>query len=104
MLVSALGRLDAAIDDVVDYIEEACDLLELYGIESPTKHVVEQCRIFVQAVEFALKAAMAAQPPVPIVMAAAFSSSRRTRPRVVNSMWIRPSNCSRYCSRSCNCR
>ena len=44
-------ELTTALDDVVDYIEEASDLLGLYGIESTTKHVVEQCRIFVQAVE-----------------------------------------------------
>jgi uncharacterized protein len=44
-------ELTTAIDDVVDYIEEASDLLELYGIESTTKHAVEQCRIMVQAVE-----------------------------------------------------
>jgi uncharacterized protein len=44
-------ELTTAIDDVVDYIEEASDLLELYGIESTTKHVVDQCRIMVQAVE-----------------------------------------------------
>jgi uncharacterized protein len=44
-------ELTTAIDDVVDYIEEASDLLELYGIESTTKHAVEQCRILVEAVE-----------------------------------------------------
>jgi uncharacterized protein len=44
-------ELTTAIDDVVDYIEEASDLLELYGIESTTKHAVEQCRIMVGAVE-----------------------------------------------------
>jgi predicted phosphate transport protein (TIGR00153 family) len=44
-------ELTTAIDDVVDYIEEASDLLELYGVEAATKHVVEQCRILVQAVE-----------------------------------------------------
>jgi predicted phosphate transport protein (TIGR00153 family) len=44
-------ELTTAIDDVVDYIEEASDLLELYGVESATKHAVEQCRILVQAVE-----------------------------------------------------
>ncbi len=42
-------QLAVAIDDVVDYIEEASDLLELYGIESPTRHAVEQCRILVAA-------------------------------------------------------
>ena len=44
-------ELTTAIDDVVDYIEEASDLLELYGVESATKHVVEQCRILIRAVE-----------------------------------------------------
>ena len=44
-------ELTTAIDDVVDYIDEASDLLGLYGIESTTKHAVEQCRILVQAVE-----------------------------------------------------
>lgn len=44
-------ELTTAIDDVVDFIEEASDLLELYGIESTTKHAVEQCRILVLAVE-----------------------------------------------------
>jgi uncharacterized protein len=43
--------LATALDDVVDHIDEACDLLELYGVESPTKHALEQCRILVGAVE-----------------------------------------------------
>jgi uncharacterized protein len=42
--------LATALDDVVDHIDEACDLLELYGVESPTKHALEQCRILVDAV------------------------------------------------------
>jgi uncharacterized protein len=44
-------ELATKLDDVVDYIEEVSDLLGLYGIESTTKHAVEQCRILVQAVE-----------------------------------------------------
>src|SRR5215216_4562039 len=44
-------ELATALDDVVDNIEEASDLLGLYGVESATKHAVEQCRILVQAVE-----------------------------------------------------
>jgi len=44
-------ELATALDDVVDYIEEASDLLQLYGVESTTKYAVEQCRILVQAVE-----------------------------------------------------
>jgi uncharacterized protein len=44
-------ELTTAIDDVVDYIEEASDLLGLYGVESSTKHAVDQSRILVQAVE-----------------------------------------------------
>ena len=41
-------ELATKLDDVVDYIEEVCDLLGLYGIESTTKHAVEQCRILVR--------------------------------------------------------
>ena len=44
-------ELATAIDDVVDHIEEASDLLELYGIEHPTKQSIDQCRILVGAVE-----------------------------------------------------
>jgi uncharacterized protein Yka (UPF0111/DUF47 family) len=44
-------ELATAIDDVVDYIEEASDLLELYGIESATKYALEQCAILVKACE-----------------------------------------------------
>jgi hypothetical protein len=44
-------ELATKLDDVVDYIEEVSDLLGLYGIESTTKHAVEQCRILVQATE-----------------------------------------------------
>jgi len=44
-------QLATAIDDVVDHIDEACDLLELYGVESPAKQAIEQCRILVAAVE-----------------------------------------------------
>jgi uncharacterized protein len=42
--------LATAIDDVVDHIEEATDLLELYGVESPTKQAIEQSRILTAAV------------------------------------------------------
>ena len=44
-------ELAGAIDDIVDLIEEACDLLELYGIQSATKHALRQCSILVSAVE-----------------------------------------------------
>jgi hypothetical protein len=44
-------ELATAIDDIVDYIEEACDLLDLYGVEQPTRHAVEQCAIIVAAAE-----------------------------------------------------
>ena len=40
-----------AIDDVVDAIENATELLGLYDVEQPTKHSLEQCRILVAAVE-----------------------------------------------------
>ena len=43
--------LATEIDDVVDYLEEASDLLGLYGVELPTRHAVEQCRVLVSACE-----------------------------------------------------
>jgi uncharacterized protein len=43
--------LSTEIDDVVDYLEEASDLLGLYGVEMPTRHAVEQSAIIVRAVE-----------------------------------------------------
>jgi uncharacterized protein Yka (UPF0111/DUF47 family) len=43
--------LATEIDDVVDYLEEASDLLGLYGVEMPTRHAVEQCSIIVKACE-----------------------------------------------------
>jgi uncharacterized protein len=42
--------LATAIDDVVDHIEEATALLELYGVESPTKQAIAQSRILTAAV------------------------------------------------------
>ncbi len=44
-------QLATRIDDVVDYLEEASDLLGLYGVEMPTRHAVEQCGVIVKAVE-----------------------------------------------------
>ncbi len=44
-------QLTTRIDDVVDNLEEASDLLGLYGVEMPTRHAVEQCTIIVKAVE-----------------------------------------------------
>jgi uncharacterized protein Yka (UPF0111/DUF47 family) len=43
--------LSTELDDVVDYLEEASDLLGLYGVEMPTRHAVEKCAIIVKAVE-----------------------------------------------------
>jgi uncharacterized protein Yka (UPF0111/DUF47 family) len=44
-------QLSTVIDDVVDYLEEASDLLGLYGVEMPTRHAVEQCSVIVRACE-----------------------------------------------------
>ena len=43
--------LATEVDDIVDYLEEASDLLGLYGVEMPTRHAVEQCGIIVRACE-----------------------------------------------------
>jgi predicted phosphate transport protein (TIGR00153 family) len=44
-------ELATEIDDVVDYLEEASDLLGLYNVELPTRHAVEQCAVIVRACE-----------------------------------------------------
>jgi predicted phosphate transport protein (TIGR00153 family) len=44
-------QLATEIDDVVDYLEEASDLLGLYGVELPTRHAIEQCGVIVKACE-----------------------------------------------------
>jgi uncharacterized protein len=43
--------LARAIDDVVDHIEQASDLLGLYKIEGTMEQALEQCRILVQSTE-----------------------------------------------------
>ncbi len=43
--------LASAIDDVVDNIEEASDLLSLYRIEGSMEQALEQCRVLVGATE-----------------------------------------------------
>jgi uncharacterized protein Yka (UPF0111/DUF47 family) len=43
--------LATEIDDVVDFLEEASDLLGVYGVEMPTRHAVEQCATIVRACE-----------------------------------------------------
>jgi uncharacterized protein len=44
-------ELAKAIDDVVDFIENASDLLTLYKIEEPMGQSLEQCRVLVVATE-----------------------------------------------------
>jgi predicted phosphate transport protein (TIGR00153 family) len=44
-------ELAKAIDDVVDFIENACDLLGLYRVEGPMEQAHAQCRVLVEAAE-----------------------------------------------------
>jgi predicted phosphate transport protein (TIGR00153 family) len=44
-------ELAKSIDDVVDFIENASDLLGLYRVEGPKEQAHEQCRVLVGAVE-----------------------------------------------------
>jgi uncharacterized protein Yka (UPF0111/DUF47 family) len=44
-------QLATVIDDIVDHIEEASDLLDLYNLEQPVRRAVEQCAIVVAASE-----------------------------------------------------
>jgi uncharacterized protein len=46
-----IHMLAIEIDDVIDELEEASDLLGLYGIELPTKHAVHQTTLIVAAAE-----------------------------------------------------
>ena len=49
-------ELAKSIDDVVDFLENASDLLTLYKIEEPKDEALEQCRILVSAAENLTKA------------------------------------------------
>ncbi len=44
-----ISELARAVDDVVDYVEESSDLLDLYKIEAPMEQALEQCRVLVEA-------------------------------------------------------
>jgi uncharacterized protein len=46
-----LVALAHAIDDVADSIENASELLGLYGIEAPTRQAVQLCKLLVSAAE-----------------------------------------------------
>ena len=49
-------ELAKAIDDVVDFIENASDLLTLYKVERTMPQSLEQCRILVEAAEHLCRA------------------------------------------------
>jgi uncharacterized protein len=49
-------ELAKEIDDVVDYIEHASDLLGLYKVDSLMEQAVDQCRVLVEAAEHLSKA------------------------------------------------
>ncbi|MCL4288822.1 MAG: DUF47 family protein [Thermoleophilia bacterium] len=44
-------ELATAMDDVVDAIEQASELLDLYAVESTSRSAIDQCRILVTAAE-----------------------------------------------------
>jgi predicted phosphate transport protein (TIGR00153 family) len=46
-----VANLAKAIDDVVDHIEHASDLLDLYKVRRPMDHARRQCRVLVGAAE-----------------------------------------------------
>ena len=43
--------LASAIDNVVDYLDDASELIDIYHIESPMEQAIEQCRILVGSAE-----------------------------------------------------
>jgi predicted phosphate transport protein (TIGR00153 family) len=48
--------LASAIDTVVDYLDDASELIDIYHIESPMEQAIEQCRVLVGATEYLAKA------------------------------------------------
>jgi predicted phosphate transport protein (TIGR00153 family) len=44
--------LASAIDTVVDYLDDASELIDIYHIESPMEQAIEQCRVLVGATEY----------------------------------------------------
>jgi uncharacterized protein len=55
--------LATAIDDVVDHIEHASDLLGLYRIEGPMEQAVDQARVLVSATEALARALASLRTP-----------------------------------------
>jgi predicted phosphate transport protein (TIGR00153 family) len=55
--------LATAIDDVVDHIEHASDLLSLYRIEAPMEQALEQARVLVAAAEALARALATLRTP-----------------------------------------
>jgi predicted phosphate transport protein (TIGR00153 family) len=51
-----VANLAKAIDDVVDHIEHASDLLDLYKVQSSMDHARRQCRVLVGAAEHLARA------------------------------------------------
>jgi hypothetical protein len=49
-------ELAKEIDDVVDFIENASDLLGLYKVDAPMEHALQQCRVLVRATEHLARA------------------------------------------------
>jgi uncharacterized protein Yka (UPF0111/DUF47 family) len=43
--------LASAIDNVVDFLDDASELIDIYHIESPMEQAIEQCRILVGSTE-----------------------------------------------------
>ena len=49
-------QLATTLDDVVDHIDEASDLLDVYGVESASEYASEQCAVMVRAIEHLARA------------------------------------------------
>jgi hypothetical protein len=48
---TSVTQADIKGADVDDHMDEASELLDLYGVETPTRQAIEQCRILVGAAE-----------------------------------------------------
>ena len=57
-------ELARAVDDIVDHIEHASDLLTLYRVEAPMEQAKAQCRVLVAAAESLARALSLLRTPV----------------------------------------
>jgi len=85
--------LASAIDTVVDYLDDASELIDIYHIESPMEQAIEQCRILVGSTEHLANALRGLRGCAACRNSLSRSSSSRTK--VTRSSATQSGRCSR---------